>query len=218
MKTKIILFLSVLVLLVACKTSYPREQQSGKEDVAFLLFVSYKQYVNKPLTVVFRWWCNLLLQRQWKTERQLIKENLMPLSLEHVTLLCAVATMLSTQKSCSYLHKRPNKLNYHNEKTFIYCPTCWLNDGLFDPKNRSIRGITTKMLPTSSIKSRAKLLNNTCWKNIKKWLKSKRIAQNCASRTQCWVWFLLCKLGKKAEGIKYLKAEIALLSRVSNIR
>ena len=50
MKTKIILFLSVLVLLVACKTSYPREQQSGKEDVAFLLFVSYKQYVNKPLT------------------------------------------------------------------------------------------------------------------------------------------------------------------------
>ena len=43
MKTKIILFLSVLVLLVACKTSYPREQQSGKEDVAFLLFVSYKQ-------------------------------------------------------------------------------------------------------------------------------------------------------------------------------
>ena len=35
MKTKIILFLSVLVLLVACKTSYPREQQSGKEDVAF---------------------------------------------------------------------------------------------------------------------------------------------------------------------------------------
>ena len=52
MKTKIILFLSVLVLLVACKTSYPREQQSGKEDVAFLLFVSYKQYVNKPLTVV----------------------------------------------------------------------------------------------------------------------------------------------------------------------
>lgn len=51
MKTKIILFLSALVLLVACKTTYPREQQSGKEDVAFLLFVSYKQYVNKPLTI-----------------------------------------------------------------------------------------------------------------------------------------------------------------------
>ena len=51
MKTKIILFLSVLVLLVACKTTYPREQQSGKEDVAFLLFVSYKQYVNRPLTI-----------------------------------------------------------------------------------------------------------------------------------------------------------------------
>ena len=51
MKTKIILFLSALVLLVACKTTYSREQQSGKEDVAFLLFVSYKQYVNKPLTI-----------------------------------------------------------------------------------------------------------------------------------------------------------------------
>ena len=49
MKTKVILFLSVLV--VACKITYPREQQSGKEDVAFLLFVSYKQYVNRPLTI-----------------------------------------------------------------------------------------------------------------------------------------------------------------------
>jgi len=119
--------LSVLVLLVACKTSYPREQQSGKEDVAFLLFVSYKQYVNKPLTVVLdggvTFTAKAVKDRKatYKGESYAVKPG-------------ARDIIVRTQKSCSYLHKRPNKLNYHNEKTFIYCPTCWLNDGLFDPK------------------------------------------------------------------------------------
>ena len=52
MKTKNYIVFECLGAFSCMQTSYPREQQSGKEDVAFLLFVSYKQYVNKPLTVV----------------------------------------------------------------------------------------------------------------------------------------------------------------------
>lgn len=39
------------LLLVSCKVSYPVAQQSGKEDVAYLLFVSSNQYAGKDVQV-----------------------------------------------------------------------------------------------------------------------------------------------------------------------
>ena len=67
------------------------------------------------------------------------------------------------------------------------------------------------MLPTSSIRIRAKLLNNTCWKNTKKMIeKQKGLRKTVPPGLNAEYGFLLCKLGKKEEGIKYLKAEMAL--------
>lgn len=53
MKKTIIVFASLLlVLLAGCKANMPVAQQSGKEDVAFLLFVSQSgQYHNQDLSV-----------------------------------------------------------------------------------------------------------------------------------------------------------------------
>ena len=48
MKTKIIFtFIAIVCLLVGCKTNYPVAQQSGKEDMAYLVFVGpLKTYGN----------------------------------------------------------------------------------------------------------------------------------------------------------------------------
>ena len=44
MKTKILITLFVIVcLLVGCKSSFPVAQQSGKEDIAYLVFVGPKE-------------------------------------------------------------------------------------------------------------------------------------------------------------------------------
>ncbi len=50
MKVKIIAVLSVIVLLCGCRAHMPVAQQSGKEDIAYLLFVSPKEYINEEVT------------------------------------------------------------------------------------------------------------------------------------------------------------------------
>lgn len=50
MKSKL-LFIALVALLVGCKANYPVAQQSGKEDIAYLLFVSGKEYTGKTVTV-----------------------------------------------------------------------------------------------------------------------------------------------------------------------
>ena len=50
MKT-FLMFLVVPILMLACKANYPVAQESGKEDMAYLLFVSQKQYAGKDVQV-----------------------------------------------------------------------------------------------------------------------------------------------------------------------
>jgi hypothetical protein len=51
MKLKLIFALGLVLLLCGCRAHYPVEQQSGKDDIAYLLFVSQKDYANKHVTV-----------------------------------------------------------------------------------------------------------------------------------------------------------------------
>ena len=51
MKLKIIFALGLGLLLCGCRAHYPVAQQSGKDDVAYLLFVSQKEYAKKHVTV-----------------------------------------------------------------------------------------------------------------------------------------------------------------------
>ena len=53
MKTKILFTLIALAaLLVSCKSNYPVSQQSGKEDIAYLVFVGPSStYGSKPVQV-----------------------------------------------------------------------------------------------------------------------------------------------------------------------
>ncbi len=51
MKLKLIFALGLVLLLCGCRAHYPVAQQSGKDDVAYLLFVSQKDYANKHVTV-----------------------------------------------------------------------------------------------------------------------------------------------------------------------
>jgi len=50
MKNKLLL-IAFVILLAGCKANYPVAQQSGKEDIAYLLFVSGKEYKGKTVTV-----------------------------------------------------------------------------------------------------------------------------------------------------------------------
>lgn len=51
MKLKLIFALGLVLLLCGCRAHYPVAQQSGKDDVAYLLFVSQKEYAKKYVTV-----------------------------------------------------------------------------------------------------------------------------------------------------------------------
>ena len=51
MKTKLLLTCVVVMLLCGCKSNYPVAQQTGKEDVAYLLFASPEMYAKKYVTV-----------------------------------------------------------------------------------------------------------------------------------------------------------------------
>lgn len=48
---KNILIILLFPLLFGCKANYPVAQQSGKEDIAFLLFTSSKEYAGKTVQV-----------------------------------------------------------------------------------------------------------------------------------------------------------------------
>lgn len=52
MKTRLFLILGLILLLSGCRSHYPVAQQSGKEDIAYLLFVSPNKYANQYVTVV----------------------------------------------------------------------------------------------------------------------------------------------------------------------
>lgn len=48
---KYLILLGLPLMLIGCKANFPVAQQGGKEDVAYLLFVSSKQYVGKDVQV-----------------------------------------------------------------------------------------------------------------------------------------------------------------------
>ncbi len=51
MKKSLILLFAGALLLAGCRANFPVAQQSGKEDMAYLLFVSQKQYTGKQVEV-----------------------------------------------------------------------------------------------------------------------------------------------------------------------
>ena len=51
MKKVLLLLLAIPILLVGCKANFPVAQETGKEDMAFLLFVGQKQYGGKSVEV-----------------------------------------------------------------------------------------------------------------------------------------------------------------------
>ncbi len=51
MKKKLFIIFGLVMLLAACKANYPVAQQSGKEDMAYLIFVSQEEYGNKDVQV-----------------------------------------------------------------------------------------------------------------------------------------------------------------------
>lgn len=51
MKKVLMYFFAVTLLLTGCKANFPVAQQSGKEDMAFLLFVGQKEYGGKNVEV-----------------------------------------------------------------------------------------------------------------------------------------------------------------------
>ncbi len=48
---RLLILLALPLLLFGCKANAPVAQQSGKEDIAYLLFVSDKEYANKEIQV-----------------------------------------------------------------------------------------------------------------------------------------------------------------------
>lgn len=48
---KILTLFVVSLLLIGCRAHYPVAQQGGKEDMAYLLFVSSKNYTGKTIEV-----------------------------------------------------------------------------------------------------------------------------------------------------------------------
>ena len=50
MKLKLLFALGLILLLSGCRANYPVAQQSGKDDVAYLIFVSHKEYAKKKVT------------------------------------------------------------------------------------------------------------------------------------------------------------------------
>lgn len=50
MKLRILASITAIILLAGCR-SYPVAQQGGKEDMAYLLFVSSDEYKNKTVNV-----------------------------------------------------------------------------------------------------------------------------------------------------------------------
>lgn len=48
---KLLYLLFLPLLLSGCKVNFPVAQQSGKEDIAYLLFISQKQYAGKNVQV-----------------------------------------------------------------------------------------------------------------------------------------------------------------------
>ena len=51
MRIKLLFTFGLVLLLCGCKAHYPVAQQSGKEDIGYLLFVSQKEYANTYVTV-----------------------------------------------------------------------------------------------------------------------------------------------------------------------
>lgn len=48
---KLLYLLALPLMLFSCKANFPVAQESGKEDMAYLLFVSSSQYVGKDVQV-----------------------------------------------------------------------------------------------------------------------------------------------------------------------
>jgi len=48
---KLVLLLTLPLMLFSCKANFPVAQESGKEDMAYLLFISSSQYAGKEVQV-----------------------------------------------------------------------------------------------------------------------------------------------------------------------
>ena len=51
MKKLLTLLFAIPLLLIGCRANLPVAQESGKEDIAYLLFVSSKEYAGKSVLV-----------------------------------------------------------------------------------------------------------------------------------------------------------------------
>ena len=51
MKKAIFCMFAIASLLIGCKANFPVAQQTGKEDMAYLLFVGQKEYGGKEVQV-----------------------------------------------------------------------------------------------------------------------------------------------------------------------
>lgn len=51
MKARLWMIIGLVALLCGCKAHYPVAQESGKEDMAYLLFTSPGEYAGKEVTV-----------------------------------------------------------------------------------------------------------------------------------------------------------------------
>lgn len=52
MKARLWMIIGLVALLCGCKAHYPVAQESGKEDMAYLLFTSPGEYAGKEVTVM----------------------------------------------------------------------------------------------------------------------------------------------------------------------
>lgn len=52
MKARLWMIVGLVALLCGCKAHYPVAQESGKEDMAYLLFTSPGEYAGKEVTVM----------------------------------------------------------------------------------------------------------------------------------------------------------------------
>lgn len=49
---KLLILLALPFILIGCKANYPVAQQSGKEDIAYLLLISSDKYANEQVDVI----------------------------------------------------------------------------------------------------------------------------------------------------------------------
>lgn len=112
------LILLILPLLIGCKANYPVAQQSGKEDMAFLLFISSDLYAGKNVEVI--------IDDKAPFEAEVVKAKKSNRSGTQYGISTGAHSLKviyngETLYEKKYLHqlKKLNKLYYPNEKNIV---------------------------------------------------------------------------------------------------